>query len=825
MKALRVATIVFAVAAISAIASAPAFAQVDQDIKEGDELFDRGGEKNLKKAAKKYDRAIKKSPSLVSPEAYAKRAAIYFLLKKYDAGLRFIDGKALKQHPGASEVLEYKALILWALKKPEDAIEVADKVAASAPSSYQAQLLRGTYYFGRDPATAASAFDNYLKYRPGALADRDGMPRLKLGLAYLTVNEPEKAEKQFEIASKQFRKKKSIVINAQNGLCAAYSANGKYDQAITVCEKITDNRKHIDRKGSAWYNLGRAYLEKKQPTKARQAGLEYIQYNQSSPKGYVLLGDAYFEERKYQEALQYFKEAEKRGDRSTDNLLKMGRSYRELDDPDSALVRLEAAAATEPGSVPIAVELGEVYLHPKIRADAKAFGAVSKLIKTELTPEQEDDVRFIAGRALYNQGKLAQAKVHFLRAHTLAPKDVKYRDGLVDTINGQAFEAYGKKDRRKTLVFLKEAHGYDTASAVTNLNLAVVSIEDGQCDDAHGYLKPLLKKGKNRVTAQRLKARAYMCQKKPDTKKAVEYYERAAKGASNNKLLQAEIYTEWAPLIAKADLADALDKLETADQIASTNPALQKAIQRNLALLKFRRGWELMRSRSPDKAVAEFERSMRNPGVLKGTEELAFEFSLALAYLESGQTTEASKIFSKLAKKGGEGKYLKAPYDKVGADFFSAYADYRTNNIKSRRRAESEFTKMQRGAKGKFASKLRELIGSANEYIAYAEYRSGKASSAGKALSTAAKYATSAQQKRLIDHNRAVLGMKSVNPAVFAKMGGNPPESIINLGVAYDRAGDPKKAYDAWVQAKSKGARAPDLDKWIAAKRRIFGYK
>jgi Flp pilus assembly protein TadD len=55
-------------------------------------------------------------------------------------------------------------------------------------------------------------------------------------------------------------------------------------------------------------------------------------------------------------------------------------------------------------------------------------------------------------------------------------------------------------------------------------------------------------------------------------------------------------------------------------------------------------------------------------------------------------------------------------------------------------------------------------------------------------------------------------------------MGANPPEALVNLGIAYDRAGQSKQAYDAWVKAKSKNARAPKLQDWIDAKKRIFGY-
>ncbi len=36
--------------------------------------------------------------------------------------------------------------------------------------------------------------------------------------------------------------------------------------------------------------------------------------------------------------------------------------------------------------------------------------------------------------------------------------------------------------------------------------------------------------------------------------------------------------------------------------------------------------------------------------------------------------------------------------------------------------------------------------------------------------------------------------------------------------------GKPKEAYDAWIRAKAHGVNAPDLQRWIDAKKRIYGY-
>ena len=42
--------------------------------------------------------------------------------------------------------------------------------------------------------------------------------------------------------------------------------------------------------------------------------------------------------------------------------------------------------------------------------------------------------------------------------------------------------------------------------------------------------------------------------------------------------------------------------------------------------------------------------------------------------------------------------------------------------------------------------------------------------------------------------------------------------------VLYEALGRPKDAHDAWQRARARGVAARDLQRWIDAKKRIYGY-
>ena len=820
-------------------------AAVDDDLRDGDKYFE---ERDWRRAATSYDRAISKGPTEVPPSAYGKRAAIFIILKDYKAGLDFL-AKAKARYPNAPEILEEEALILWETEHKEEAIHIAETVVKLRPQTFSNQKLIGEFYTQRDPQRTAAAYEAYLASRPPELEGGDVLPRVRLGFAYLANARAAlaasddaaatalygKAAEQFDMVQRKFGKKANAQINANNGLCAAYTGMDRFDQAVTVCERVTKDPSHVDATGSAWFNLGTAYLARKQTQRARAAAQEFTKVRKTEARGFILVGDTYFADRDWPGALDSYLKAEKlvRPNQQRDQVqlsIRLGKTYRRMpvasgkgSNLELAIEKLGNALASNPNSLELAVELGGAYLDA--HQDGKALALTDRLVATadfgKQPAEPRAGVLVLGGKAHFNTHKLREARQQFEAAQQLRGTDVTIQRDLVLVINEQAFEA--TRDPKAAQGLLEQALAVDPTSPVTIANLAVLALDRSDCDGALRHLTKLEQiRGHDAVVRLRLLARSYLCGARPDPKRAAETFalaEREAKKA-NAALALAEIYTEWAPLTWDTDLQGAVDKLESAVQSAGQDPDIAPAAKRNLALALYRRGWKSMRENRSSDAANDFERATRDPSVLKGTEGAALDFSFALALLDGGRNAEAGKLFKSLAAKGNQASYLKAPYAKVGSQFFAAYASYRGGTLQARQQAAADFAKLEPEMAG---DKLKELLASSWETIAFEQWKSGQAAAAARSLQTAEKDA-SGDAKRRIAMDRAALALDKRGLGTLEGLGGNPPESLVDLGILYDQLGRPKDAYDAWVRAKARGVVARDLQKWIDAKKRIYGY-
>ncbi|HSD90227.1 MAG TPA: tetratricopeptide repeat protein, partial [Kofleriaceae bacterium] len=530
MKRLLVAAALVAAPTITLVERV-AHAEAEDDLRDGDKYFEEG---DWKRAATAYDRAIAKAPSQVSAEAYGKRAAIFIIQKDNKGGLDFI-AKAKTRYPNAPEIEEQEALMLWANGSRDQAIEIAQNVVKARPQAFSNQLIIGEYYASRDPVKTAAAYEQYLAHRPPEREGSDVLPRIQLGFAYLANARAvlgdgdevraqqlySKAVEQFDYIQRKLAKKPNAQVNADNGLCAAYTGLRKWDQALTVCERIVQNPKAIDTTGSTWYNLATAYLANRQTKKARNAASEFARVRKGEARGSMLIGDTFYAENDWANALDQYSRAEKqlKPNQSRDQIqlsIRLGKTYRRIPGANNlslAVDKLSTAWNANPTSMELATELGEAYLEAK--QDAKATSLTDKVLSgadfAKAPNDQRAAVYVLAGKSLFNQHKLREARQRFESAQEIKKNDITIQKDLVYTINEQAFEA-ASKDVRGAQQLLDQALAIDPGSATTLTNVAVLAIERGDCDTAQKQLIRLREvRGSDAVLTGRLLARSYLC--------------------------------------------------------------------------------------------------------------------------------------------------------------------------------------------------------------------------------------------------------------------------------------------------------------------------
>lgn len=786
------------------------------------------------RAAELCDAAIKRGPAEVPAEGYARRAAIYIAEKKFDAGLAWLDGTALKQYPGSALLLEQKALMLTRLKRSDEAIKVAEEAAAANGKTPFAQRMLCDHYtspkFAGNVAVASkatAACEAYLRDRDENLKKDDQTYLVRLGLAQTTESKFAEAGKSFDKAL-GINRDNSAGANARKGLCAVMTAQKEFDKAITICEDVLKRGKALRNDPSTYFNLGLAYLERKQLDRANANANAYIQAQRGKPQGYLLRGRIFFEQKKYPEAEGAFLRAAELKPSDLPTQIARGKNFLEMNQLQRAIDELGKAVAQLAGKVkngePIddfieAYEyLAKAYIAANKPKDAAAVAEDAAVLTGQPKPAL---LWTIGGDARLAAGDLAAARKNYAKAYELNPKDVKTRDGLANSILAQAAKAVATNDDAAAKKFLGEAYAIAPDNANVNFNLGIFALEEGRASDAVKYLQVPYKKTPNDATTNRLLGKAYMNLK--DASKANEFFSKAeeeAKRQNGNQVLS-EIYTDWAPLLIERNLEEGVTKLELAERYSS-GKSWMKAAQRNLQVAYFRRGYERWKARRSAEALSDLEGAVRYPANLEKEEEDVYTFALGLAYLSAGQEAKALPIFQKYGK-AGVLKFLKAPWDKFGADFFLAYAWYREGSQNGRKTATNMFASMVNKAQGVIGAKAKALLRSSYEFAAYEAFNRGSTAEAAAALGKAEGLA-GPNERRFIDHNQAVLNFGKAGVAAFAAMGDSPPEALVNQGILADQAGDPKKAYDLWVAAKAKGARAPKLDEWINAKKRIYNF-
>jgi tetratricopeptide (TPR) repeat protein len=696
---------------------------------------------------------------------------------------------------------------------------VLEGVVTSDASRFAAQLQLGQHYLRiNEPKKAAGAFEAYFRTPHPSAPEVDEQAHYKLGTAYLYLHDWPKAQTEFE----SLLKTKPNELQYKMGLGAVYTGSLNCSPAIALYERMLGE---ATKQPSIYYNLGTCYLKERRATDAQREAELYVRAKSADPKGHILLCEARYELKNYTPALTECQTAKSADQASSKVRALIGKIYVAQKNYAGARAELEqalqsAAIAGQPKDPEVLSALVEVYLgtaagKDKLLTAANELAAMTKDAKAQAG----------AGLAFFGAGSDERATQAYQTALAVDPNSGQAKGGLVKVLNHRAGVLLDRNDGAKALSLLEDAQKLAPDDLMTLRNIGVVLLVEKRFSDAELPLQKALRKVPNDMLVNRLLARALLGQSKVGG--AMAAYERAAQIALRTRGPDlAGVYAEQGPLFVDADKLDtAVTVLETAVKEAGGTPVAPIAA-RNLAIAYFKRG--IVRLRDPkdaEGALDDITRAVTAPkGALTAKEVAAFTCGEAFAALKANKIQQAEDAFSRV---GSAGCALKPPYDKLGVQFFAAYAGYRDAQSPGKREtAAKTFSSLVSKVPPATADWIRQLLRSTYELLAFDYYQRSDEKRAEGFLRTAQKVPAKGAHRDL-DNNLAALDLVNGRtvPAerVFEALGGSPPEALVNLGIVKDRQGDPRRALELYKRAQDKGARAPKLKEWIDVKERLLG--
>jgi superkiller protein 3 len=202
--------------------------------------------------------------------------------------------------------------------------------------------------------------------------------RFNQGLLHLREGRPEMAAQEFKQAIEKDKKNPYF----QKALGLAYVQQRKYEDAVACFKKALEfNPFYIDVRN----DLGTALiLQGKREEGKREFMQAFAEATNPTPELSARnLGQAYFDERNFAEALSWYQTAVKRNNKYPDAHLGLAASLLALNRGEEAVIQLEAASNHVPDDNDILVALGDAYF--KVGRFTEARAKLEHVAKTDPT--------------------------------------------------------------------------------------------------------------------------------------------------------------------------------------------------------------------------------------------------------------------------------------------------------------------------------------------------------------------------------------------------------------------------------------------------------
>jgi len=794
---MRASNILFAaMLAATAPAAAQGINQAEDEsaalVAEGREALKKG---SLDRAAKALDQAIALNPRRV--EAYVLRSAVYAAKKEYRRGIELME-RARGLAPNDEEVLTALGSQYVLAGEGVQGAPILEQVTRKNPKRYDAQLLLGHYWHdtGKWP-DSIGAFEAYFANRPGALAAEDNRHRIDLADSYLRYRQPQKALPLFTQAAAA----RKTDVRARIGVAWATAAIDckRARSLLRELEVIAETHPEV------WLVDGQCALALGDPGAALERGRRYLEKAaKAAAAGHALVGEAQATKGNLAEARKELETAMQLEPQRRRWTVRYAFVLRRAGEPKQATAALDKLGPpSTPGIDPDWwTELGEALL-----AAGEPEAVTARLVPVLADLPDDALIRTIAGQAQLQVGDAEAAIKTLGEAETLGstPRSRKLLSEALTTVATAKLKANDAPGAEPMLARADQLEG--NAAVWRSLGIARLAL-----DRAGDAVAPLDKAVKAEGTAVNLMLAGRAHALANDFPGARPLYERAL--AAADKDAQVEVAIDWAASeLASGDPTVAVAALEKAAPAAKG--ALAARHKAALATARHAAGVTLIKAGNGQKAVELLKASVA------ADPALSTKCDLALAAVMVGEPNTA---LAALKAVQGQSCPFPSPADTQAAPILAAFTEGRT--AKRASRALDRLQALAPKAIGPASALLATSIRVVALEAAQDAYRGGSSTQARRFL-TIAKNANSRVGTDEVAHNLAVLDLADGNVdaaiAVLERVAGKVPEALVNLGIAYERKGDPVKALDAWRRARKANVRFPQLADWIESKERIYG--
>jgi tetratricopeptide (TPR) repeat protein len=786
---------VLSAAMMMAVTAPVVHAQRDQD-EESQLLVEEAkralGKKDYKRAGGLLDKALAVSPRRI--DLYILRASIHGIVGEHAAAVALLE-RARRLAPGNAGVETALGIQLVQAGRAGDGVPLLEKIVTADPRRYDAQVVLGHQYAKQAAwAESAKAFDAYFANRPKALAGEDVIHRLDHAGSTLRAGDAKTALVLYQQVLAVDKKDEMARI----GVAWATAATS-CKSAMPVLDGIADlEQKYAE----VSLVRGRCALLLNRVDEALARAERYRKAEPDSVLGWALLGDVRVAQRNWKEAEIAFGRAAEKEPGDAVIAFKLGRAERMQGKFAAAAERLRAAGPPRNFEDDWTLEYGEDLLALKQAGPLRDH--MEPWIRTH---DGNATGEYLYGSALYYLGDNAVAVPHLDKG--VQGGEPRAARTLVDALNTLAAAAVKRNDLDDALKLLSQADAAG-GGALTARNLGAVLVSRGDTDRAI----TVLRKGAEDPPTLHLLARAYAGAKKYDEARAT--YARAIKGYGRDPRAVVVLRD-----LANAELAAGRGEEAVAalDQAVAIAPAAQKKELEGVRLTAARAAaTDAMRS-------GRFANAVR---VLKGVEKsadgealVALRCDLALAATGATQREVALEILRNLERTKAKCPFV-APADELGVPILIAWNEGAT--LRKARKAIDRLDAMRRKATGVAEPLVRQAAGDIALRAAAEAYAGGSVKGAAGFLAAARVYDKRSPE---LAHNLAVVDIAQGNLdeaiSVLNGLVGEVPEARINLGIAYEKKGEPLKALAAWKAAAAAGVRHGGLKDWIEAKERFWG--